>query len=163
MSAPKPPRPADPTAQEILVVVFDGEKARFFSHLPNGRLNALNELESGLHRFNREIVSDKPGRAFSSVGEGRSAIEPKHDPHKMEKHNFIHAIVRVLEDALDRNAFESLVVVAPERGIGEFRSLASDKLKRRVWREVPKELTQYSGHELEARLKPHLGPEGGQA
>jgi len=70
-----------------------------------------------------------------------------------------HRIVKELEDSYDRGEFKHLVVVAPQRSLGEFRSIAPDKLLRVVWREVPKELTQFTAHELESRLKPFLEPE----
>jgi protein required for attachment to host cells len=159
MAAPKEPKPASPDSEEILVVVFDSSKARFFRRLPNGRLDALQDMNSSLHRFTREQVSDKPGRSISSVGHGRSALEPKHDPHKMEKHNFVHAIAKILDDAFDKGTFKRMAIVAPERSIGEFRKEATDKLSRVVWREVPKDFTHYSDHELAVRLAPHFAPE----
>src|SRR5262249_44607311 len=144
--------------EEVLVVVFDGAKARYFARESNGRLIPINEVDSGLHAFARDAVSDKPGRSVSSVGHGRSAIEAKHDEHKMEKHNFVHAIVVGLDSAYEQGKFKHLAVVAPERSIGEFRTLASDKLLRTVWREVPKELMHLSDHELQIRLASELGP-----
>lgn len=142
---------------DVLIVVFDGAGARYFRRTSKGRLELLKELELGLHRSTSETVSDKQGRSFASAGGGiRSPYEPKHDPHKMEKHNFVHRIVKELDNSYDRNEFKRLVIVAPERSLGEFRSIAADKLRRAVWKEVPKELTQFSAHELESRLKPYL-------
>ena len=146
---------------DVLIVVFDGAGARYFKRTAKGRLALLNEVDSGLHRRTSETVSDRQGRSFASAGGGiRSPYEPKHDPHKMEKHNFVHRIVKELDDSYDRNEFKHLVIVAPQRSLGEFRSIAPDKLRRAVWREVPKELTQLSAHELESRLKPILELEG---
>lgn len=146
--------------EEVLVIVFDGSGARYFQRSPNGRLQFLHEVASGLHRKTSEQVSDRPGRTFASAGGGiRSSYEPKHDPHKMEKRNFVHRLVKELDDSYDRNEFKHLVLVAPERSLGEFRTIAAEKLRRAVWREVPKELTQFSAHELETRLKPFLEPE----
>ena len=146
---------------DVLIVVFDGAGARYFKRSAKGRLALLNEVDSGLHRRTSETVSDRQGRAFASAGGGiRSPYEPKHDPHKMEKHNFVHRIVQELDDSYDRNEFKHLVIVAPQRSIGEFRAIAPDKLRQAVWREVPKELTQLSAHELESRLKPFLELEG---
>lgn len=146
--------------EEVLVVVFDGSGARSFKRLPNGHLQFLNEIGSGLHRKTSEAVSDRQGRTFASTGGGiRSPYEQKHDPHKMEKHNFVHGLVKQLDDSYDRNEFKRLVLVAPERSLGEFRSIAPDKLRRAVWREVPKELTQFPPHELESRLRPFLEPD----
>ena len=145
---------------EILVLVFDGKGARYFNRSSNGRLELLNQIESGLHRKTSEAVSDRQGRTFASAGGGtRSPYEPKHDPHKMEKHNFVHRLVKQLDDSYDRNEFKQLVLVAPERSLGEFRTIAAEKLRRAVWREVPKELTHLPPHELESRLNPFLGPE----
>lgn len=146
--------------EEVLIVVFDGAGARYFKRAPNGRLTLLKEVASGLGRRTSEIVSDRQGRSFASMGGGiRSPYEPKHDPHKMEKHNFVHRIVTELDDSYDRNEFKHLVVVAPQRSLGEFRSIASDKLRRAVWRELPKALTQLPVHELEDRLSAALEPE----
>jgi protein required for attachment to host cells len=145
--------------EEVLLIVFDGAGARYFKRSPNGRLQFLHEVASGLHRKTSETVSDRQGRTFASAGGGiRSPYEQKHDPHKMEKHNFVHRLVKDLDDSYDRHEFKHLVLVAPERSLGEFRTIAPDKLRRVVWREVPKELTQFSAHELEIRLKPFLEP-----
>jgi len=140
-------------------VVFDGAGARFFKYQADGHLRASAEMHSGLHRFTREAVSDKQGRTFSSAGGVRHAYEPKHDHHKMEKHDFVHALVATLDDAYDQGAYKHLIVVAPERSIGEFRKLASPKLRALVLREVPKEFTQFPEHELEERLRPILAEE----
>jgi protein required for attachment to host cells len=159
MAAPKARSNALETG-EVLVVVFDGARARFFRYWPNGKLTPLQEMESGLHRNNQETVTDKPGRGFGSAGSAvRHGMEPKHDPHKMEKHNFVHAIVKLLDDAYDQGKFERLAVVAPKRSLGEFRELASSKLHKLIWREVAKDLTHYSNDELTARLAADFAPD----
>jgi protein required for attachment to host cells len=139
---------------DLLVVVFDGAKARFFKGDAGSVLRPSAEMESELHDFSREVGSDRGGRRFSAGG--RHAIEPKHDLHKLEKHNFVLRLVKLLETAYDQGAFRQLIIVAPERSLGEFRDLASDRLIKLVVSEIPKELTQYSDHELLERLKPHL-------
>ena len=142
---------------ETLVVVFDGASARFLRRDIKGRLTLENEIDSGLARKTSEIVSDRQGRTFASAGGGvRSTYEPKHDPHKMEKHNFVHGLVKTLDASYDRNEFRQLIVVAPERSLGEFRALAPDKILR-VTAEVPKELTQLTVHELQERLNEFIG------
>jgi protein required for attachment to host cells len=149
--------------QQVLIVVFDGGKARFFRFKADG-LHPAAEMESGLHRFTRETVSDKPGRGFASAGGGvRHAMEPKHDPHKQEKHDFVHRLVDLLDDAYDQHSFRHLIVVAPERSLGEFREIASAKLRNVVVKELGKELTQYSVPELEERLRPVLTEVAGAA
>ena len=142
---------------ETLVVVFDGAKARFLRRDKKGRLTLEDGDGVGTCPQDERDRVRSPGRTFASAGGGvRSAYEPKHDPHKMEKHNFVHGLVKTLDDSYDRNEFKHLIVVAPERSLGEFRALAPDKLLR-VAVEVPKELTQLSVHDLQARLSEFIG------
>jgi hypothetical protein len=63
MAAPKDARQHAAETEEVLVVVFDDARARFFAREPNGRLTPKNEIKSGLHHFVRDAVSDKPGRS----------------------------------------------------------------------------------------------------
>ena len=139
---------------DLLILVFDGEKARFFKGDAKEGLRPSADMQSELHRFSREVGTDKGGRRFSATG--RQAMEPKHDLHKEEKHDFVLKLVKTLDTAYDQGAFKSLMVVAPERSLGEFRKLVSDRLRKLVVSEVPKELTQYSDHELMERLRPYL-------
>lgn len=143
------------SADHTLVAVFDSAHVRFFEYIKTrGRLEAvLDDVASGLHHDRRDIDSDRPGRGFSSGGQ-HHAYESPSDPRKLEKHNFVQAIARAIDAAYEQHKFNALVIVAPERSLGEFRSLASEKLKRTVWREVPKDLAGL-GH---AALQNHLVP-----
>ncbi|HWA88898.1 MAG TPA: host attachment protein [Rhizomicrobium sp.] len=140
-----------------LVTVFDSAHVRFFEYKQaHGRLDTiLPDVASGLHHDRRDIDTDRPGRGSS--GNGRHhAYESHSDVRKLEKHDFVAAIAEAIEAALDRHKFNALVVVAPARSLGEFRRVASDKVKGTVWREVPKELANLSTPELEQHLIPIL-------
>lgn len=139
--------------REVWVVVADGAKARFYavnddiSGLqpvgPSIALSATAKLRS------RELKSDRPGRSVSSSRTGlRHAIEPKHDHHKMEKHRFTEAVSKHLERALNRQAFDDLVIVAPRRSLGELRGLLSGQVKARVQAELAKDLTRQPADKL---------------
>ena len=142
---------------DLLIVVFDSAKARFFERGTDGRLHQLNEWQSGLHRHVMDLVTDKPGRGFSSADGGvRHAYESADDLHKLEKHRFVQRLVKTLDDAYDQGAFKRLVIVGLRRSLGEFNKLAPAKLRSLVTDEVPKDLTKYPDHELEERLRPHL-------
>ncbi len=142
---------------DLLIVVFDSAKARFLERGADGRLHALNEWQSGLHAHVRDLVTDKPGRSFASAHSGaRHSYESPDDLHKQEKHRFVKKLADTLDDAYDQGAFRRLVIVAPERSIGEFHKLASAKLRALLMHEVPKDLTKLSDHELDERLRPHL-------
>jgi len=49
----------------------------------------------------------------------------------MEKHRFTQAISKHLERALNRQAFDDLVIVAPQRSLGELRGLLSGTRSKR--------------------------------
>ena len=108
-----------------------------------------------MHHDRRDIESDRPGRGISSGGQ-HHAFESHSDPRKMEKHNFVHAIAQAIETALEQHKFNALVVVAPERSVGEFRTVASDKVRKTIWREVQKEFANLTDSELSTHLIPIL-------
>ena len=145
------------SANHTLVAVFDSAHARFFEYKPaHGRLDVvLEDVASGLHHDRRDIDTDKPGRGFGGNGQ-HHAYESSSDPRKVEKHDFVQAIARAIDAAYDQHKFNALILVAPERSLGEFRSVASNKVKKAVWREVPKELANFNNSDLRHRLIPIL-------
>ncbi|HWD29773.1 MAG TPA: host attachment protein [Rhizomicrobium sp.] len=144
------------TSDRILVAVFDSAHVRFFEYKePHAKLEAvLGEVSSKLHHDHRDIDSDRPGRGFGGGGQ-HHAYESPSDPRKLEKHDFVRAIAQAIEAALDAHAFGRLAIVAPARSVGEFRSVASPKVRKVLWREVPKELSNLT----DAQLREHLIPE----
>jgi protein required for attachment to host cells len=138
--------PMQPRHKRTLIVVADGARARFFearhdTHtlVPASQADMV-APESRLQ--NQEIVSDRPGRGFSSAASSiRHGFEPPHDYHKLEKHNFTAALAQTLEDARNRGEFDCLVLVAPRRSLGELHALLSPQVKRMVSHEIAKDLT----------------------
>jgi protein required for attachment to host cells len=142
-----------PKSTRTWVIVADGAVARLFvpnddeTALIEGKLPGLHASE--LHTHARDVNSDHPGRSFGSAGGGiRHAIEPRHDPHKMEKHKFTAAVAKVLDEACEARAFDQLVLVAPRRSIGEFRTLLPERVQARLGQVIAKDLTKASASEL---------------
>ena len=101
----------------------------------------------------RELKSDRPGRSFASGHGGiRHAIEPHHDYHKLEKHKFIVHLAETLDKAHTAGRFDSLVVVAPSRSLGELRSSLSEQVRTSIEYELTKDLTKHSAESLWAHL-----------
>ena len=94
----------------------------------------------------RDLKSDGPGRSFGfSRGGTRHAIEPHHDYHELEKHKFIIYLAETLEKAHAAGQFDSLVLVAPSRSLGELRTSLSEQVRTSVEYELAKDLTKHSG------------------
>src|SRR5687767_7572247 len=80
------------------VVIADAARARVFETRGKGTgLTAVDGLALETELLpNRELVSDRPGRSFESVGGTRHAMEGS-DPHREQKRQFARRIVNVVE------------------------------------------------------------------
>jgi protein required for attachment to host cells len=121
------------------ILVADGSQARRFCNDGPGRGVAplSDDLLTGRNLPGREIMSDRPGRTFDSVGQGRHAKEPRADPRAVEKRRFAHTLAAILEDGLNQGRFDCLVLVAPPRTLGLLRDELSKSLREksaRSWR-----------------------------
>jgi len=141
-----------PTTTWILIA--DGARARIFAnHGPGKGIAAVGAELDADHRPDRDIMSDKPGRAFESVGTARHAIEPHHDPHKELKRAFSEQLAALLDQQLAAKAFDRVVLVAPPAMLGDLRSALSAHVRAAVYAELDKDLTKTP----EAELPQHLG------
>jgi protein required for attachment to host cells len=139
------------------IVVADSARANFYA-LRNGAMERIaTTVNAHLEPHSRDAKSDRPGRAFGSSQNGvRSAIEPHHDYHKLEKHDFVRETVQILEKAFDEHQFERLVLVAPHRSLGELRTLLPHKMQASIWQEIGRDFTKLNVEELWMRISPHL-------
>lgn len=147
----------EPQHKRTLIVVADGARARFLE--PSGDSHKLVPSEQGemtaaeARRPARDLTTDRPGRGFASAGSSeRHAFEPAHDIHKMQKHNFTARLAEVLDRACGEKQFDRLVLVAPDRSLGELRTLLSPRVKQAVSHEVAKDLTNTPLPELRELL-----------
>jgi protein required for attachment to host cells len=139
---------------DSFVLVADGRKSLFFRNEGDSEFpNLVVEREDGRPEAkDRDIKSDEPGRAFSSVGDGRSAFEET-DFHQQEEDRFAAATADMLESMVLRNELEALVVVAPPRTLGELRKHYHKEVERRLLAEVPKDLVNLPVVEIEKILR----------
>ncbi len=143
------------------LVVLDSSTANFYE-LHRDEDDGLHiepvaeAMTSDLHRHSRDLKSDKPGRGFRAGNStARHGMEPPHDYHKLEKHDFVHAVAERLKAAQDAHKFEHLVLVAPDRSLGELRGQLADTVTKAVRHEIHKDLVKLNDTELWK----HIGPE----
>ncbi|MBT9612871.1 MAG: host attachment protein [Burkholderiales bacterium] len=134
-----------------LVLVADGRKMLFLRNHGDG---AQIDLRIEAHREqdnppNRDQASDAPGRSFASVGSRRSAMEET-DFHQIEEDRFAAEAASLLR-ALSSD-FETLVVVAPPRTLGELRKHYHQEVTSRIINEIDKDFTGRPIDEIEAAL-----------
>lgn len=137
------------------ILVADGARARLYSNHGVGKgLQAVSGAthKADLHHHDREILTDKPGRAFNSVGSGRSAMEPQTDWHRFEKHKFAREMAKVLDAAAASKAFDRLILIAPPATLGDLRTELGDAARKLVSAELAKDLTRHAEQELPQHL-----------
>ena len=122
------------------VLVADGRRARVFEIESKGKIALRTSFETESPP-NRDIVSDRPGRAFDRSGPGRHAMASASDPHENAKKTFLNDIADRLDSACYEKKFETLVVIAPPPALGELRSIFPKRLRAAVSREIPKDLS----------------------
>ena len=95
--------------------------------------------------------SDRPGRAFSSVGKLRSSMEQT-DWHAMEEHKFAHQVAAALEKIVRERKAEALIVAAPPRALADLRKAFHPDVKKKIVAEIDKDLTNHPVSEIEKHL-----------
>lgn len=132
------------------VVVADGEKMLFFRNEGDDEFLKL-EVERKRVQDNppdRDQKTDQAGRAFASNGPGRSAYEET-DYHALEEARFAADTAELLKKRALRNDFDSLIIVAPPRTLGELRKHYHKEVEKRLVGEIAKDLTGHPVEEIE--------------
>lgn len=148
------------------VLVADGRKMLFFRNEGDGEFPNLEVADKRVddNPPDREQGSDVSGRTFSSAGtprggsaisagaHNRSAYEET-DFHQLEEDRFAAQAAEMLKERALRNEYESLVVVAPPKTLGELRRHYHKEVEKRLTAEVPKDLTNLPVEEIERILQ----------
>ncbi len=136
------------------MIVASDARARLFEvpsrHQPPREVLDLVNPENRLQ--GKDLKTDKPGRAFDSVGGQRHATQTSVDPKEQGAIRFAKRVVDELEAGLHEKRFEALSVVASPHFLGLLREHMSSELARAVTGEVPKDLTREDAASLQAHV-----------
>jgi protein required for attachment to host cells len=137
---------------DAIVFVGDGRKALFLRNEGDEKFPNLKTERVFLDHNppTREQGTDKPGRSFSSVGHGRSAVEQT-DWHELEEHHFAHEVAQALEK-LVRERKVKVVIAAPPRTLADLRQALHKDVAAHVIAEVDKDFTKQPVYEIEKHL-----------
>lgn len=136
------------------ILVADQGRARLF--LKMGATMPAREIENYIntegHRKTRDLVSDAPGRTHSS------------HPHPMTRENaaiehhlqvFARDLVASLDYHLYLNPNMDLVLICAPRLLGFIRSLLKPKLRKRIIKEIPKDITSWKLNAIDSFINEH--------
>ncbi len=140
------------------VLVANASRARLLvAETPVG---GLSEVEDFIHTqtrlHDRDLISDRPGRAFDSAGEGRHAMEQKTDPKKQEAINFAKQLGEHLETARHKGEFGKLVLVAAPAFLGLLRENLHPNTLKSVTVEIDKDWVALNPSQLRGQLPDRL-------
>lgn len=135
------------------VVVADGRKMLFLRNEGDAWQPSLQVERKRVQEnpANGAQKTDAPGRSFQSVGARRSAYEEA-DFHQLEEDRFAAETAELLNRRALENDFESLIVIAPPRTLGELRKSYHKAVENRLAGEIGKDLTRHSIAEIEQAL-----------
>jgi protein required for attachment to host cells len=138
---------------DAIVFVGDGCKALFLRNDGDEKFPNLRTERVFLDHNppTHEQGTDKPGRSFSSVGHGRSAVEQT-DWHDLEQHRFARVVAEALEKLMRERHVKALVIAAPPRTLADLRQALHKDVKARIIAEVDKDFTGQPLYEIEKHL-----------
>jgi protein required for attachment to host cells len=125
-------------------VVGDGRKALILVNDGTVTAPAL-RVESVLSHpdhATHELGSDRPGRAFASIGP-RSAATDEPDWHQLAEDEFASKIIQGLLKLAKMERLKHLVIVAPPRTMAKLRAEMPDAFSKLILAEVTKDLTKH--------------------
>jgi len=138
---------------DAIVFVGDGRKALFLrNHGDEKFLNLRTErVFADTNPPTHEQGTERPGRSFSSMGPGRSAVEST-DWHHLEQHKFVRSVSAALEKLVREQYVKALIIAAPPRTLADLRQDLHSDVKARIIAEVDKDFTKQPLYEIEKHL-----------
>ncbi len=101
----------------------------------------------------RDIMADKPGRAFDSAGQGRHAMEYTSDPAEQSELDFARQLSEVLETAFRNKRFDELSIVAAPAMLAKLRQALAPQVGATLRAEIDKDYTKVSKIDLPDYLR----------
>ena len=140
------------------VLVADGRKALFFRNEGDAEFPNL-QVEHAQEHINpadRDQKTDAAGAASSTRGGGQFSAGGgsmgETDFHQQEEDRFAAETADMLKRRALANDFESLIIIAPPKTLGELRKHYHKEVSNRLKGELPKDLTGHSVPDIEKAL-----------
>ena len=136
-----------------VVLVADGRKMLFLrnegdAEFPNLVVEKAQEQDNPA---TRDQATDSAGRASSPQGGVQSSVEPT-DFHQIEEDRFAADAADFLKTGALKNKYDSLIVIAPPKTLGELRKRYHKEVTSRLKGELDKDLTGHPIKDIEKAL-----------
>jgi protein required for attachment to host cells len=149
--------------RKIWALVINSAHARIVRSLgwrpgDDDETSAPAELERRIEpKQMRDIMADRPGRSFASVGSRRSAMEYGSDPLGEETRGLIREVIELLEKGHRKGAFRELAIYAEPQVLGELRKMLPKPLQEAVTHQATANYVNLAPQDLAEKLAADLG------
>lgn len=137
-----------------VVLVADGRKMLFLRNEGDAEFPNLvvEKAQEQANPATRDQATDSAGRASSPQGGVQSSVEPT-DFHQIEEDRFAADAADFLKTGALKNDYDSLIVIAPPKTLGELRKHYHKEVSSRLKGELDKDLTGHPIKDIEKALK----------
>ncbi len=136
-----------------VVLVADGRKMLFLRNEGDAEFPNLvvEKAQEQANPATRDQATDSAGRASSPQGGVQSSVEPT-DFHQIEEDRFAADAADFLKIGALKNDYDSLIVIAPPKTLGELRKHYHKEVSSRLKGELDKDLTGHPIKDIEKAL-----------
>lgn len=146
------------------VLVADTRHAKIFEmDTPTARLRFLDAVDNPYTaKHDRDLGSDAPGRVMTRTGSGvrRTALQPHSDHKQHAVTQFARLLARRMSNEAKADKLAALVMVAAPRFMSELQGQMSQETKKRVIRELRRDLIDVPRLDLQRRVAAAVKPTG---
>ena len=126
----------------------------FESDWPGKSMRRLQDISHPKGRLqNKDINTDKPGRSFDSMGQGRHSMGSDQDPIDHVAQQYASELAELLNKGRLTNAYEKLVLIAEPKFLGILRAALDKNTALLVVQSINKELLDVKEEDLEKYLQ----------
>jgi protein required for attachment to host cells len=86
------------------------------------------------------------------------ALQPRHDPHAMEKEKFARFVAQQINAVSAADAFDALLLVAPPHSLDAIRSALNTTAEAKIIGTLAKDLVKTADNELLPHIEAWLPP-----
>lgn len=136
------------------ILIADGEHARVVVPAARQQFRTISSLDSTTaHRRSADLGASEPGRSYESANPARHAIEPKTDPHRMAKQDFVRYLADQMDTAATGGQYDRLVLVAPAHALHDLREALGQEALARLDGTLGKDLVKVADADLAGHLE----------
>lgn len=147
-------------AEKRWYIVANRSEAVFYRERKDHLLQFVKRLSNPLGRkTEKELVSDRPGRGFSSSANGsiRHALDRRSNHHEKSARDFARQIAKFLNSAQQDALFSELVLVSEPHFLGLLREELSPATRDMICHEINREYKTGSDQDVSAFIHHAIG------